>query len=236
MHLLPPLIAISAFYCRLSFAQQVTAITQAPGFTSLSPCAQNIAVAVIDDSNSPECPGGSPPHCFCRAEAASQEYSDQISTNILNSCLTSPRPEAMQAATVFAAYCSLGDAMTVATTAAGTRAAPTTAASATATSAAAKTYSLTSLPSASYSLSPSSSEADPSTSSAAPGASSPSTSTSEPTSSSNGGGGLDTSDKVALGIGIPSTLAAIVAAYYTYKSYKRKSAKRKQRPQSCAVQ
>lgn len=110
------LLAIAAF-CRTGFTQQVvTAISQAPGFSSLASCAQNVAVAVIDNSKSPECPGGSPPKCFCGAEVASREYSDQISTNVLNSCLTSPRPEATQAASVFAAYCSLGGATTAGTT------------------------------------------------------------------------------------------------------------------------
>lgn len=77
----------------LGFTQQVTAISQAPGFSSLASCAQNVAVGVIDDSNSPECPGGSPLKCFCGAEVASREYSDQISTNVLNDCLTSPGPK-----------------------------------------------------------------------------------------------------------------------------------------------
>lgn len=98
------------------------------------------------------------------------------------------------------------------------------------TTSAAKTSSLTSLSPASYSLSSSSSKANTSTSSAAQGASSTSTFTSGPASSSNGGGGLDTSDKVALGIGMPGTFAAIVGAYYTYKSYRKRSAKSKQHP------
>ncbi|KAK0515351.1 hypothetical protein JMJ35_002730 [Cladonia borealis] len=199
MPLLPTLHAIPAVHCRLGFVQQVIAITQAPGFDSLSPCEQNIAVAVIDDSSSPECPGGSPPYCFCEAEAASQEYFDQISTNILKSCLTSP------AATIFAAYCSLGDAMTAGTTAAS------------------KSTSTSS--SSSYSLSPSSSEARTTTSSAAQGASSISTSTSGPTSSSNSGSGLDTSDIVALAVGIPGTIGTIAGAHFAYKTYKKKSAR-----------
>ena len=219
MRLLTTLLALIALCCRLGFAQHVTAISQAPGFTSLSQCAQNIAVAVIDDSNSPECPGGSLPHCFCGAEAASQEYSDQISTNILNSCLTSPRPEATQAASVFAAYCSLGDATTT-----GTTAASTAAAGITATAAGAKMSSLTSL-SSSYFSSLSSSEARTST---AQGGLSTSTSTSGPTSSTNGGGGLDTSDIVALAVGIPGTLGTIVGAYFAYKTYKKRSPKSKQ--------
>lgn len=90
------------------FAQSITAITQAPGYTSLASCAQDVAKAVIDDSTSPECPAGSPPSCFCENEGLSKGYSNQISTNILNNCLTSSRPQATSAASVFAVYCSLG--------------------------------------------------------------------------------------------------------------------------------
>ena len=100
--------AILTIHPHFGYTQQVTAISQAPGFSSLASCAQKVAVGVIDNSNSPECPGGSPPNCYCGAEVESKEYSDQISTNVLNNCITSPRPQATQAASVFAAYCSLG--------------------------------------------------------------------------------------------------------------------------------
>ena len=101
---------------RTSFAQSITAITQAPGFSSLSSCAQGVAKAVIDDSTSPECPAGSPPSCFCGNEGLSKEWSDQISTNVLNDCLTSSRPQATSAASVFAAYCSAGEGAAAAST------------------------------------------------------------------------------------------------------------------------
>ena len=101
---------------RTSFAQSITAITQAPGFSSLSSCAQSVAKAVIDDSTSPECPAGSPPSCFCKNEGLSKEWSDQISTDVLNSCLTSSRPQATSAASVFSAYCSAGEGAAAAST------------------------------------------------------------------------------------------------------------------------
>ena len=100
----------------LSSAQTVTAITQAPGYSSLNSCAQGVAKAVIDDSTSPECSGGSPPSCFCNNENLSREWASQISTNILNNCATSARPQATSASAVFAAYCSIGAQLAVANT------------------------------------------------------------------------------------------------------------------------
>lgn len=95
-------------------AQEITDITQVPAYTALASCPAQVVSSVIDDSLSPICPAGSPPKCFCDNEANSSEWEAQISTNILNNCLTSPRAGATQAAAVFASFCSL--ALAAATT------------------------------------------------------------------------------------------------------------------------
>lgn len=181
---------------KISFAQSITAINQAPGFSSLSSCAQLIAKAVIDDSTSPECPAGSPPSCFCGNEGLSKGYSDQISTNILNNCLTSSRPQATLAASVFAAYCNAEK---------GAAAASTTAVDQT-TSTTAQNHAITSPITSSQAL------ADPS-------------SKVTMTSSDNGNApssGLDTSDKIAIGIGVPVGVATILGVWITWKLYQKK--------------
>ena len=89
-------------------SQQVTAVTQIPAYSSLSPCAKNVIVDVIDDSVSASCPAGSPPSCFCDDEHASEAYASQISTNIINGCLTSASLFATEAVSVFSEYCVTG--------------------------------------------------------------------------------------------------------------------------------
>lgn len=169
-----------------SFAQSITAITQAPGFSSLSSCAQGIAKAVIDDSTSPECPADSPPSCFCGNQGLSKEWSDQISTNVLNSCLTSSRPQATSAASVFAAYCSAGEVVA---------AASTTAAKGTTSTTAQNQATSTTVPS-------------------------PTTRSQTSDTGTASSGGLDTSDKIAIGIGVPVGLATILAAWFGWKQYR----------------
>ena len=194
---------------RTSFAQSITAITQAPGFSSLSSFAQGVAKAVIDDSTSPECPAGSPPSCFCGDEGLSKGWSDQISTNVLNDCLTSSRPQATSAASVFAAYCSAG---------AGAAAASTTTTDKGSTGTAA----------AKESTSPAAQNQATSTTKGSPTASSQTSidpsSTATVTPSDKGAvssGGLDTSDKIAIGIGVPVGVATILGAWYTWKTWRK---------------
>ena len=199
---------------RTSFAQSITAITQAPGFSSLSTCAQGVAKAVIDDSTSPECPAGSPPSCFCGNEGLSKEYSDQISTNVLNDCVTSSRPQATSAASVFAAYCSAGEG----------------AASASTTTTDQGSISTTS---AKESTSTTAQNQATSTTEASPIASSQTSvdlsSTATVTPSGTGtasSGGLDTSDKIAIGIGVPVGVATIVGTWIGWKMWRLKQRKK----------
>ena len=193
---------------RTSFAQSITAITQAPGFSSLSSCAQGVAKAVIDDSTSPECPAGSPPSCFCGNEGLSKEWSDQISTNVLNNCLTSSGPQATSAASVFAAYCSAGEGAAAAST-------TTTDAGSISTATAKQSTSTTAQNQAT------------STTKASPTASSQtsidlsSTATVAPSGTGAvSSGGLDTSDKIAIGIGVPVGVATILGAWYTWRTWR----------------
>ena len=187
---------------KISFAQSITAITQAPGFSSLSSCAQGVAKAVIDDSTSPECPGGSSPSCYCGNQGLSKEWSDQISTNVLNSCLTSSRPQATSAASVFAAYCSVGEGAAATSTTTDGRSTSTTAAKGqTSTTAQNQATSTT--------------------------VASPTTSSQTSDTGTASSGGLDTSDKIAIGIGVPVGLATILAAWFGWKQYQRSKNKNK---------
>ena len=185
---------------KISFAQSITAITQAPRFSSLSPCAQRVAKAVIDGSTNPECPAGSSPSCFCEDQSLSKECSDQISTNVLISCSTSPRRQATSAASVFAAYCSAGEGIATADTTTDGRSTSTTAAKGTTSTTAQNQAASTTV-------------ASPTTSSQ--------TSDTETASS----GGLDPSDKIAIGIGVPVGLAGVLAAWFGWKHYQGHSLK-----------
>ena len=60
-------------------------------------------------------------------------------------------------------------------------------------------------------------------------ASTPTTPTAKPTSDGEGGGGLHTGDKIALGIGVPGTIATIAGAYFAYAALKKRSQRQTQR-------
>ena len=199
---------------RTSFAQSITAITQAPGFSSLSSCAQGVAKAVIDGSTSPECPAGSPPSCFCGNEGLSKEYSDQISTNVLNNCVTSSRPQATSAASVFAAYCSAGGGAAAAST-------TTTGGGSISTTAAKESTST-----AAQNQATSTTEVSP-TASSQTSIDLSSTATATPSSTAAASsGGLDTSDKIAIGIGVPVGVATIVGTWIAWKMWRLKQRKK----------
>ena len=195
---------------KISFAQSVAAITQAPGFTSLSSCAQGVAKAVIDDSTSPECPQGSPPSCFCTDEVLSKLWSDQISTNIVNNCISSSRVQAALATSVFAAYCNAGAEKGEAAVS------PTVDQGLTSPTAAKGTTSTTAQNQATGTTG-----ASPTTRSSQTSTDFSSTATVTPSETANtSSGGLTTSDKIAIGIGVPVGLATIWAAWITWKTWK----------------
>lgn len=195
---------------KISSAQSVTAITQAPGFSSLSSCAQGVAKGVIDDSLSPECPQGSPPSCFCANEVMSKLWSDQILDNVRNNCISSPRVQAISATSVFAAYCSAGVEK-------GEAAVSSTVDQGLTSTAAAKGTTST----AAQNQATSTTGASPTTRSSQTSTDLSSTATVTPSeSASTSSGGLSTSDKIAIGIGVPVGLATVFAAWIAWKTWK----------------
>lgn len=193
---------------KISLAQSNAVITQAPGFSSPSSCAQRVAKAVIDDSTSSVCPAGSPPSCFCGNEGLSKEWSDQISTDVLNNCLTSSQAQATSVASVFAAYCSAGEGAAATSTTTDEGSTSTTAAKdTTSTTAQGQVVRMTG--------------ASPTTSSQT---STSLLSTVTATASDTGtasSGGFNTSDKIAIGIGLPVGVATILGVLLQYKAKKK---------------